>query len=165
MADIQFIATADIADIHDSEVRSCDIQFRNFGGKTEFCGEIHTISCFQDNGLVKKTLNSPGEGKVLVVDGHGSMHTALMGDMIAEAGVENGWAGVIINGPIRDSAEVAKMNFGCKALGSNPRKSKKDAVGEENIVLRLGGVDFVPGQYVYADSDGVVVSESPVEPQ
>ncbi|MCT1451833.1 ribonuclease E activity regulator RraA [Corynebacterium sp. p3-SID1145] len=165
MADIQFIATADIADIHDTEVRSCDIQFRDLGGNTEFCGEIHTISCFQDNGLVKTTLNSPGKGKVLVVDGHGSMHTALMGDMIAAAGVENGWAGVIINGPIRDSAEVATMNFGCKALGTNPRKSKKDAVGEENIVLRLGGVDFVPGQYVYADSDGVVVSESPVEPK
>lgn len=163
MADIQFIATADIADIHDKDVRSCDTQFRNFGGKTEFCGEIHTISCFQDNGLVKKTLNSPGEGKVLVVDGHASMHTALMGDMIAEAGVKNGWAGVIINGPIRDSAEVAKMNFGCKALGSNPRKSAKDGVGEENIVLRLGGVDFVPGEFVYADSDGVVVSQQPVE--
>lgn len=165
MADIQFIATADIADIHDTEVRSCDIQFCNFGGKTEFCGEIHTISCFQDNGLVKKTLNSPGEGKVLVVDGHASMHTALMGDMIAEAGVENGWAGVIINGPIRDSAEVAKMNFGCKALGSNPRKSAKDGIGKENVVLRLGGIDFVPGEFVYADSDGVVVSESPVEPK
>ena len=165
MADIQFIPTADIADIHDTEVRSCDIQFRNFGGTVDFCGEIHTISCFQDNGLVKKTLNSPGEGKVLVVDGHGSMHTALMGDMIAEAGVKNGWAGVIINGPIRDSAEVAKMNFGCKALGSNPRKSAKDGVGKENIVLRLGGVDFVPGEYVYADSDGVVVSASPVEPK
>ena len=165
MADIQFIATADIADIHDTEVRSCDIQFRNLGGRIEFCGEIHTISCFQDNGLVKKTLNSPGEGKVLVVDGHGSMHTALMGDMIAAAGVENGWAGVIINGPIRDSAEVAKMEFGCKALGTNPRKSNKDGVGEENIVLRLGGIDFIPGQYVYADSDGVVVSENPVEPE
>lgn len=165
MADIQFIPTADIADIHDTEVRSCDIQFRNFGGTVDFCGEIHTISCFQDNGLVKKALNSPGEGKVLVVDGHASMHTALMGDMIAEAGVKNGWAGVIINGPIRDSAEVAKMNFGCKALGSNPRKSAKDGVGKENIVLRLGGVDFVPGEYVYADSDGVVVSASPVEPK
>lgn len=165
MADIQFIPTADIADIHDTEVRSCDIQFRNFGGTIDFCGEIHTISCFQDNGLVKKTLNSPGEGKVLVVDGHASMHTALMGDMIAEAGVKNGWAGVIINGPIRDSAAVAKMNFGCKALGSNPRKSAKDGVGKENIVLRLGGIDFVPGEYVYADSDGVVVSASPVEPK
>ena len=114
---------------------------------------------------MKKTLNSPGEGKVLVVDGHASMHTALMGDMIAEAGVKNGWAGVIINGPIRDSAEVAKMEFGCKALGSNPRKSAKDGVGQENIVLRLGGIDFVPGEYVYADSDGVVVSQSPVEPK
>lgn len=165
MADIQFIPTADIADIHDTDVRSCDIQFRNFGGTVDFCGEIYTISCFQDNGLVKKTLNSPGEGKVLVVDGHASMHTALMGDMIAEAGVKNGWAGVIINGPIRDSAEVAKMNFGCKALGSNPRKSAKDGVGKENVILRLGGIDFVPGEYVYADSDGVVVSENPVEPK
>lgn len=165
MTDIQFIATADISDIHDKDVQSCDIQFRNYGGKVEFCGEIQTISCFQDNGLVKKTLNSPGEGKVLVVDGHASMHTALMGDMIAAAGVKNGWVGVIINGPIRDSAEVATMDFGCKALGTNPRKSNKDGVGEENIVLRLGGIEFVPGHYVYADSDGVVVSENPVEPK
>ena len=165
MTDIQFIATADIADIHDKDVQRCDIQFRNYGGKVEFCGEIQTISCFQDNGLVKKTLNSPGEGKVLVVDGHASMHTALMGDMIAAAGVKNGWVGVIINGPIRDSAEVATMDFGCKALGTNPRKSNKDGVGEQNIVLRLGGIEFVPGHYVYADSDGVVVSENPVEPK
>ena len=165
MTDIQFIATADIADIHDKDVQSCDIQFRNYGGKVEFCGEIQTISCFQDNGLVKKTLNSPGEGKVLVVDGHASMHTALMGDMIAAAGVKNGWVGVIINGPIRASAEVATMDFGCKALGTTPRKSNKDGVGEQNIVLRLGGIEFVPGHYVYADSDGVVVSENPVEPK
>ena len=137
-ARVHFIPTADIVDIYDNfedDVQSCDTQFTNYGGRREFCGEIVTISCFQDNGLVKKTLNSPGEGKVLVVDGHGSLHTALMGDMIAEAGVENGWAGVIINGPIRDSAEVAKMDFGCKALGTNPRKSAKDGAGQTDICL------------------------------
>ena len=143
------MATADIADLYgdQEQLASCDTQFTNYGGHTEFCGEIVTIKCFQDNGLVKKTLNSPGNGRVLVVDGHGGLHTALMGDMIAQAGVDNGWAGVVINGAIRDSAEVAKMPFGCKALGTNPRKSNKDGAGEVNVQVTFGGVVDTGGRH------------------
>ncbi|MBA4504248.1 ribonuclease E activity regulator RraA [Corynebacterium sanguinis] len=159
------MATADIADLYgdQEQLASCDTQFTNYGGHTEFCGEIVTIKCFQDNGLVKKTLNSPGNGRVLVVDGHGGLHTALMGDMIAQAGVDNGWAGVVINGAIRDSAEVAKMPFGCKALGTNPRKSNKDGAGEVNVQVTFGGVVFHPGHFLYADADGVVVTAEPID--
>ncbi|WP_342318662.1 ribonuclease E activity regulator RraA [Corynebacterium mayonis] len=159
------MATADIADLYgdQEQLASCDTQFIDFGGKTAFCGEIVTITCFQDNGLVKQTLNSPGEGRVLVVDGHGSVHTALMGDMIAQAGVDNGWAGVVINGAIRDSAEVAKMPIGCKALGTNPRKSAKDGAGSKNTRVAIGGVDFLPGHFLYADADGIVVTPEPID--
>lgn len=160
---ITFIPTADLVDIIGEDVRSCDTQFGDFGGVTEFCGPITTIRCFQDNGLVKKTLNSPGDGGVLVVDGDESVHTALMGDLIAAAGVENGWSGVVIRGAIRDSAVVATMTFGIKALGTNPRKSAKDGAGEKDVTVSFGGVDFVPGHILYADSDGIVVTESPVE--
>ncbi|AJE32673.1 ribonuclease activity regulator protein RraA [Corynebacterium humireducens NBRC 106098 = DSM 45392] len=161
---ITFIATADLVDIIGEDVvRSCDTQFQNFGGITEFCGPITTIKCFQDNGLVKSTLNSPGNGGVLVVDGDSSVHTALMGDMIAAAGVKNGWAGVVILGAIRDSAVIREMEFGTKALGTNPRKSAKASAGEKDITVSFGGVDFVPGHILYADSDGIVVSEEPVE--
>ncbi|QGU04075.1 ribonuclease E activity regulator RraA [Corynebacterium comes] len=158
-----FIATADLVDIIGEEVRSCDTQFRDFGGVTEFCGPITTIKCFQDNGLVKQTLNTPNPGGVLVVDGEASVHTALMGDLIAGAGVKNGWAGVVILGAIRDSSVIRGMEFGTKALGTNPRKSAKDAEGEKDITVSFGGVDFVPGHILYADSDGIVVTEQPVE--
>jgi regulator of ribonuclease activity A len=159
---ITFIATADLVDIIGEDVRSCDTQFQNFGGVTEFCGPITTIRCFQDNGLVKQTLNTPNPGGVLVVDGEGSLHTALMGDLIAGAGVENGWAGVVILGAIRDSAVIRTLEIGTKALGTNPRKSAKDAAGEKDVTLSFGGVNFVPGEFLYADADGIVVTEEPV---
>lgn len=159
----KFIPTADLVDIIGDDVRSCDTQFNNYGGKTEYCGPITTIKCFQDNGMIKETLNSPGNGGVLVIDGDSSVHTALMGDLIAAAGVKNGWAGVVILGAIRDSAVVGTMDFGTKALGTNPRKSSKAGEGEKDIVLSFGGVDFVPGHILYADSDGIVVSETEVE--
>ncbi|WP_018296569.1 ribonuclease E activity regulator RraA [Corynebacterium lubricantis] len=155
-------ATCDIADLYGDKVQSCDTQFFNYGGKTSFCGEISTIICFQDNGLVKKVLNSPKKNGVLVIDGHASMHTALMGDMIAQAAIDNGWNGVIINGPVRDRATLAKMDLGVKALGSNPRKSAKDGVGTVDAPAAFGGVTFHPGHYVYADVDGVVVTPEPV---
>ncbi|KQB86283.1 ribonuclease E activity regulator RraA [Corynebacterium lowii] len=160
----QFIPTADLVDIIGESVRSCDTQFRTIGGRVEFHGPITTIRCFQDNGLVKQTLNSEGNGGVLVVDGDASVHTALVGDLIAGAGLKNNWAGVIINGAVRDSAVIAELDFGCKALGTNPRKSSKDGAGEKNVTVHFGGVDFVPGQYVYADADGVVVTEEPITP-
>lgn len=154
---VEFIPTADLVDEIGEDVRSCDTQFRNLGGRTEFAGPITTVKCFQDNALLKKVLSEPSHGGVLVIDGDGSLHTALVGDVIAGLGRDNGWAGVIVNGAIRDSKLIGEMDFGCKALGTNPRKSTKTGAGERDIVVSFGGVDFIPGQTVYADSDGIVV--------
>ena len=155
------LATADLADREGPEVRSCDVQFRNYGGVLAFEGRIRTVTCFQDNALLKKTLSEPGDGAVLVIDGSGSVHTALVGDLIAELGRSHGWSGIIVNGAIRDSAVIGGMQFGVKALGTNPRKSTKTGEGELDQVVELGGVTLVPGEYVYADSDGVVVVTEP----
>ena len=152
-----FVPTADLVDQIGEGVRSCDTQFRDLGGRIEFSGPISTVRCFQDNALLKSVLGEPGEGRVLVIDGEGSLHTALVGDVIAELGRSNGWAGIVVNGAIRDSALVRQMDFGCKALGTNPRKSSKIGAGERDVIVNLGGVDFVPGEVLYADSDGIVV--------
>ncbi|MDF2499125.1 ribonuclease E activity regulator RraA [Arthrobacter koreensis] len=150
-------STADLYDEHGEALASVSLQFQDLGGSTRFTGPMRTIRCHEDNGLVKSTLNSPGNGAVLVVDGGGSLNTALMGDMIAEAAVHNGWAGVVIHGPIRDRAAVAKLPLGVKALGSNPRKSAKDSVGEVDVPVEFGGVTFRPGAVLYADEDGILV--------
>ena len=154
---VNFIATADLVDEIGADVRSCDLQFRDIGGRTEFCGPITTVKCFQDNALLKKVLSEPSDGGVLVIDGDASLHTALVGDVIAGLGKRNGWAGVIVNGAVRDSKLIGEMDFGCKALGTNPRKSTKTGEGERDVVVSFGGIDFVPGETVYADSDGIVV--------
>nr|WP_221471412.1 ribonuclease E activity regulator RraA [Amycolatopsis umgeniensis] len=138
-------------------MRVCDTQFRQFGGHRKFSGPIRTVSCHEDNGLVKKLLNTPGEGSVLVVDGGGSLHSALTGDMIAKSAVDNGWAGVVVNGAVRDSAELAGLPLGVKALGTNPRKSSKAGVGAVDVPVGFGGVTFTPGDTLYSDDDGVVI--------
>ena len=147
-------STADLADREGADVRSCDVQFRQYGGRAEFAGRIRTVTCFQDNALLKKVLSEPGEGQVLVIDGGGSVHTALIGDLIAELGRSNGWSGVVVNGAVRDSAVLAGMDFGIKALGTNPRKSTKNGDGLLDQVVQLGGVRFVPGEYLVSDQDG-----------
>ncbi len=149
--------TADLYDEGGEQLSSCPRQFLNLGGVRAFTGPVRTIRCYQDNGLVKAMLNSPGKGAVLVVDGHGSMETALMGDLIAEAAVRNGWAGVIINGPVRDRVALAGLPLGVKALGSNPRKSAKDGAGEQDVPVVIEGTTFVPGRTVWADEDGILV--------
>ena len=151
------ISTADLYDQHGENLASVPLQFQDLGGHTAFTGPIRTIRCMEDNGLVKSTLNSPGDGAVLVVDGGGSLNTALMGDMIAGAAVDNGWAGVVINGAIRDRAAIAGLPLGVKALGSNPRKSAKDSAGEVDVTVEFGGVTFRPGAVLYADGDGILV--------
>ena len=154
-------ATADLADREGAEVRSCDLQFRSFGGRAVFSGKIRTVTCFQDNALLKKVLSEPGEGQVLVIDGGGSVHTALVGDVIAELGRSNGWSGVVAHGAIRDSAVIGEMDFGVKALGTNPRKSTKNGDGQVDVDVELGGVTFKPGEHVYCDQDGIVVVSEP----
>ncbi|MFC9255029.1 ribonuclease E activity regulator RraA [Amycolatopsis thailandensis] len=149
--------TADLVDEHGDRLRVCDTQFRQFGGHRKFSGPIRTVSCHEDNGLVKKLLNTPGEGCVLVVDGGGSLHSALTGDMIAKSAVDNGWAGVVVHGAVRDSAELAGLPLGVKALGTNPRKSSKAGVGAVDVPVGFGGVTFTPGDTLYSDDDGVVI--------
>ena len=155
---VVFRPTADLVDDIGPDVRSCDVQFRQFGGRTRFVGLITTVRCFQDNALLKSVLSEPGSGRVLVIDGAGSLHTALVGDVIAELGRSNGWAGLIVNGAVRDAATLATLDIGIKALGTNPRKSAKSGAGERDVVVSLGGVDFIPGDLAFSDEDGIVVT-------
>ncbi|MGM7668942.1 ribonuclease E activity regulator RraA [Microbacterium sp. A93] len=151
------IATADLYDELDESIQSLPVQLRSFGRKAAFDGPIRTIRCFEDNALVKSTLATPGDGAVLVVDGSASLQTALMGDMIADSAVANGWAGVVINGAIRDSVAINALDLGVKALGTNPRKSSKLGAGELDVTLKFGGVVFRVGAHLYSDEDGILV--------
>lgn len=153
----EFVATADLYDEHGHALASCDTQFRQFGARTRFQGEIVTVRCHEDNALLKQVVQEPGAGKVLVVDADGSVHTAMMGDKIAEIAVSNGWEGAIIHGSVRDASLLAPLDIGIKALGTNPRTSRKDGAGTINIPVAFGGVVFTPGDVVVSDEDGVVV--------
>ena len=154
---IKFRPTADLVDEIGPNVRSCDLQFGQYGGRSQFAGRIATVRCFQDNALLKSVLSEPGNGGVLVIDGDGSLHTALVGDVIAGLGVDNGWAGLIINGAVRDAAMLRTMDIGIKALGTNPRKGTKTGDGQRDVAVEFGGVVFVPGEIAYSDDDGIVV--------
>lgn len=155
-------ATADLIDDHGDTLRSCSTQFRGFGGRAAFSGPIRTIACHEDNGLVKQVLATPGDGAVLVVDGGGSLRSALMGDMIAAAAVDNGWSGVVILGAVRDTRALRGLDLGVKALGSNPRKSAKDGAGRLDVPVVFGDVAFVPGEWLYSDEDGIVVNATKI---
>jgi regulator of ribonuclease activity A len=152
--------TADLCDEHEGRLQVCEPVFHSFGGLARFAGEISTIKCFEDNSLVREAVSEPGRGRVLVVDAGGSLRCAMLGDMLAEKAVANDWRGVVMFGLIRDSADIANMSLGVKALGTLPLKSVKKGVGERDVVVRFTGVTFRPGHYLYADEDGVVVSES-----
>ena len=154
------VSTADLYDEHGDALQSCSVQFRHYGGKPSFEGTITTIRCHRDNALVKAALAEDGAGKVLVVDGGGSLESALMGDLIAGCAVDHGWEGVVIHGAVRDVAALRELALGALALGSNPRKSAKDGVGERDVVVSFGGVDFAPGQHLYADEDGILVTRA-----
>jgi regulator of ribonuclease activity A len=149
--------TADLYDERGDALDALSIQLQDVGGRTTFDGPVRTVRCHRDNALVKATLATPGEGAVLVVDGGGSLESALVGDQIAASALRNGWAGIIVFGAIRDRAAIGEMPIGVKALGSNPRKSAKDGVGEVDVPVRIGGVTFTPGAHVWADADGVLV--------
>ncbi len=154
------VSTADLYDERGDELDSCDLQLRQYGGRSAFSGRIVTVRCFQDNALVRSVLSEPGEGRVLVVDGGGSLHTALMGDVIAGMAVANGWSGVVINGAVRDVAALRKLDLGIKALGSNPRKSAKTGAGERDVPVTFGGVTFHPGAELFSDDDGILVTRA-----
>lgn len=150
--------TPDLCDDNPESVRVLAPMLKNFGGKKQFCGEIVTVKCFEDNTFVKEHMAKDGSGKVMVVDGGGSLRCALLGDLIAESGVKNNWEGIIIYGCVRDVDALEKLNLGVQALASIPIKSNRQGRGDLNIPITFGGVTFKPGEYVYADNNGVIVS-------
>ncbi|UOE56343.1 ribonuclease E activity regulator RraA [Bacillus sp. CMF12] len=150
--------TADLCDDHSKDLLICQQEFKFYGQKRKFSGPISTVRVFEDNVLVKEALESIPEGSVLVVDGGGSKRCALMGDRLGEIAQSRKLAGVIIYGCVRDTVELGSLDSGILALGSNPLKSRKEGKGDRNIPVTFGGIDWKPGEYVYADEDGVIVS-------
>jgi regulator of ribonuclease activity A len=151
--------TTDLYDDHLENLQVAAPIFKDFGGKIKFHGEIVTLKAFEDNTFLKASFSKDGKGKVLVVDSGASLRCAMMGDVMAALGASNGWEGVIINGCIRDSADVSKVNIGAKALATIPRKTIKRDQGVLDIPLHFADVTFNPGEYVYADEDGIVISK------
>ena len=150
--------TTDLYDANEGKVAVLQPMLKSYGGKARFAGQIVTLKLYEDNTLVREVLGEAGAGKVLVVDGGGSLRCALLGDQIAELAVKNQWEGVVIYGCIRDSVAIAALPLGVRALDTNPKKSVKRNEGTRDLVLSFGGVDFTPGHWLYADEDGVLVS-------
>jgi len=150
--------TADLFDAAGDRCQSCETPFAQFGGRRVFAGKIRTIRCRADNAFVRRALETKSGGEVLVVDGGGLFSAALLGDQLAALGIKHGWAGVVIHGVVRDSVALAQMDFGVKALGTNPRKSEKRGMGETDVAVEFGGVKFTPGHWLYSDDDGILVS-------
>lgn len=151
--------TADLCDDYSNELQVIGSVFRSFGKRNSFSGPIETVKVFEDNVLVKSALETIPAGSVLVVDGGGSQRCALLGDRLGEIAQSRGLAGVVINGCVRDSAELAQLDVGILALGSHPLKSKKEGKGDKDISLGFLSLDWNPGDYLYADEDGIVIAE------
>jgi len=156
------VTTTDISDELGDNAQVVEPGFNDFGKRRRFSGRISTASCPDDNSQVRAALESPGEDRVLVVDGNASSNCAFLGDQLAALACKNGWSGVVVNGFIRDSEILATIGIGVKALGTHPKKSLKRGLGERDIPVRFAGVEFRPGDYLYADPDGIVVTGSPV---
>ncbi len=150
--------TADLCDNHSDSLLIAQPLFKDYGKNISFSGEISTVKCFEDNSLVRKQLEQDGNGRVLVVDGGGSTRCAMVGDILAQMGADNGWNGIIVYGCIRDSGIIATISLGVKAIGTLPLKSVKKGEGEIDISVHFADVDFVPGQFTYADEDGIILS-------
>lgn len=149
--------TPDLCDLH-PDVQVVEPLFRDFGGSRQFAGRIVTIRCFEDNSRVREQVGSDGRGKVLVVDGGASVRKSLLGDLLGELAVGNGWSGLLINGGVRDVESLAGLPLGVKALAATPMKTEKRGLGEVGVAVNFAGVDFVPGHWLYADANGVIVS-------
>ena len=158
-------STPDLCDDNPDSICVLEPMFASYGARVSFCGEIVTIKCFEDNSLVKENAGKPGVGKVLVVDGGGSLRRALLGDLIATNASDNKWEGIIIYGCVRDVEVLANIDIGIQAIGSVPLKTEKRGVGELNVPLRFGGASIIPGDYIYADINGVIVSPDNLIPQ
>ena len=150
--------TADLCDEFGSLVQVAAPLFEDYGRVTSFCGQIATVKVFEDNVLVREILETDGRQRVLVVDGGASTRCALVGDRLAQLAYDNGWTGIVVNGCIRDSVEISSIPIGVKALHAVLKKSGKDGTGDRNVPVHFAGITFAPGQYLYADADGVIVS-------
>ncbi len=157
------IATADLCDQHSEIVRIAKPVFRSYGGRAAFAGPVRTLRVLEDNSLVRTALEQPGGGAVLVVDGGGSRNCALLGDLLGALAVRNDWAGIVINGCIRDSKQIATMALGVLALATHPRKSRKQNRGEADVTINIAGIAVAPGDYLYADEDGLIVADAPLD--
>ncbi len=155
--------TADLYDEYGDDLNVALPVFRDYGRKKIFYGPISTVKAFEDNSLVRTALEEPGNGRVLIIDGDESLRCAMVGDMLAKLGMENGWLGIIVFGCIRDADIISTIDIGVKALNTNPRKSLKQGLGKRNIPVSFAGITFNVGEYVYADTDGVIVSEKKID--
>jgi regulator of ribonuclease activity A len=153
------LSTPDLCDRFGDRLQVAEPGFRDYGGSAAFAGAIETLRVSEDNALVRQTLETPGRGRVLVVDGGGSLRCALVGGKLAALAAENGWRGIIVNGAVRDSAELKAAGTGIRALALSPRKSGKAGAGERSVSVSFAGVTFTPGHFLWADGDGIVVAE------
>ncbi len=152
-------STADLFDRYGDQIQVAEPMFRLFGARKNFSGPIATVKAFEDNTLVRAELETPGDGKVLVVDGGGSLRCALVGDLMTQLAIDNNWSGLVVFGCIRDSAAINGLDIGIKALNTSPAKSAKRGEGQRNISVRFASTTFAPGAFVYADEDGIVVAD------
>jgi regulator of ribonuclease activity A len=150
-------ATCDLYDEFGEQARVIGSDLADFGGRPKFMGAAVTIKCFEDNSLIRSAVQSPGAGRVLVVDGGQSRRCALLGDMLAKDAVANGWAGLIIDGCVRDTVELKQLDIGIKARGTNPRKSIRSGQGERDLEVEVAGIPIRPGDAIFSDSDGIIV--------
>jgi len=158
------ISTPDFCDAYEDQIASGNVRvldaiFRNYGGRDSFFGEAITIKCFEDNSVVKQLVGTPGHGRVIVMDGGGSLRRAILGDILAEKAAQNGWAGLVINGCIRDCNEIAAIDIGVKALNTHPMKTEKRGLGDLNVDLTFAGHTIRNGDWVYSDNNGILVSD------
>lgn len=156
-------STADLSDAHGLSVQVALPGLRDFGGVLRFAGPIATVAVDDDNSAVRALLEEPGAGRVLVVDNAGSLRCALVGDRLAQMAADNGWAGIVVNGCVRDTAALAEIALGVKALAAMPRRSEKRGGGQSGQPITFCGVNFLPGRFLYADEDGVLVSATALE--
>lgn len=150
------LSTCDVSDRLADAVQIPAAVFLGFGGRPRFHGPAVTVKCFEDNSRVKELLATEGRGRVLVVDGGGSRRCALVGDLIAKSALENGWAGIVVHGCVRDSAVLATLDIGIKALGTSPRRSTRRGEGTADLVIDIAGARIAPGDVIVADEDGVL---------
>ena len=150
--------TTDLCDTHPEQISVLTPIFLSFGGRSRFCGAIDTLKIFEDNALVRTVLSEAGQGRVLVVDGGGSLRCALLGDQLGELAVTNNWAGIVVFGAVRDTVALKQLPLGVRALASHPLKSIKRGEGQRGLVLEFAGSKLVPGHWLYADEDGIIVT-------